>query len=186
MNIQISPSNNALTLEEIYHPNLVHICSYIQYFALSLATIVTFIGYYIIITQSTAQMGQYKYVILVRTFWFYAFDIVYAISQPIFLFPHLLIYSGGLLKEVSPEVFFFSVVTIGLILGGGAHSFLFAFTFRVAQLFDGSMIENWFKGRKLWIIFMGSYVVFITPLVGRSFLLSIQIDQDQGRYGSDR
>src|SRR3569623_639444 len=179
MTIQL-PSNNALTLEEIYHPNLVHICSYIQYFAFSLATIVTFIGCYIILTQSTVQMGQYKYIMLVQTFWFYAFDIVYVISQPIFLFPHLLIYSGGLLKEVSPEVFFFSVVTIGLILGGGAHSFLFAFTFRVAQLFDGSMIENWFKGRKLWITFMGSYVVFITPLGGRSFLLSIQIDQDQG------
>jgi hypothetical protein len=171
MSIQV-PSNNSLALEEIYHPTLVHICSYIHYFALSLATIVTFIGSYIILTQSTHQMGQYKYIMLAQTFWFYAFDIAYVITQPTVIFPHLLVYSGGLLKSAPPEVFVISSAPCILIFGGCVQSFIFSFTYRVVQLFVGSRIEQWFNGKHLWVIYMGSYLVLMTPVFGRSLLLT--------------
>src|SRR3569623_1205962 len=92
-------SEDSLALDNVYHPELVQFCSYFHYVAFACATLITLLGCYIIIKKSTSHMGNYKYMLLVQTFWFYAFNVIYFLAQPIILFPYFMAYSAGVLKN---------------------------------------------------------------------------------------
>ena len=76
-----------LTLDEIYHPQFQE---YIRIFfgILFLLTCIIYpISFYIILTQSTKEMGNYKYLLCYHLATAFTFHFLIFLFKPVFLFP---------------------------------------------------------------------------------------------------
>jgi hypothetical protein len=91
-------NHSAFTLEDLYHPELGHIISIVQYTCFIFNTLVFAFTSFVVLKKSPKEMNTYKYIMFAQIFWTYFVDVNMTIWQPIILFPYILTYSVGILK----------------------------------------------------------------------------------------
>ena len=147
-----------LELGDIYHPRFQ---SYIRCFLTSVFSITCLIypiTIYIILTQSTKEMGMYKYFLIYLLSCDFIFDFAAFVFEPIFLWPLPIAYVNSFIDLGQKYLFHFWAITIAVIIAG-IHALFISFAYRIGMTYlDGPV--KWYFGNKK-ILFITNFCIFV-------------------------
>ena len=153
-------NHSAFTLEDLYHPQLAHIISIVQYTCFIFNTLVFAFTSFVVLKKSPIEMNTYKYIMFAQILWTYFVDVNMAIWQPMLLFPYVFIYSQGILQVEAASAFIgleFQIIIIASLM----HSLVYGLAYRIVQIFFNTKIYWYLENDKnLFISFMISYLIF--------------------------
>lgn len=76
-----------LTVENLFNPRLNEAYSVTTTVTFALATVTYFFAVFVVLTQSTTAMGDYKYLLVSQLTWSYLFELLIFMWKPVVLWP---------------------------------------------------------------------------------------------------
>lgn len=145
---------SSLTWDQLYHPKLFTIFAYYHAVIFAISSILFAFAVYVILTKSTFSI--YKYIILLQLIYVYLTECIFILIQPIILVPYFIFCVTGFIGHFFSNqdlvlvyyIFLFSLFAI-------MHTIIFAFLYRVSQVFINSKFALIFRDNHVW----KSYIV---------------------------
>ena len=150
-----------LDLDDIYFPAFNAWIHNIFGVLLMLSTLILPLVIYIILSQSTKEMGSYKYLLIYNLICEYIYDVIVFFLRPGFCFPLTLAYINPYIEMGTTFMYEWLALVLAIIICS-QHSMGFLFAHRVGLTFMEGIIPWYFNNKKILIFTNLALVVAMT------------------------
>lgn len=140
-----------LTLDDIYHPRIIEICYKFTAMFTALNSCIYPIMLYVILTQSTRHMGNYKHLLWLQLSFSFVFNVITFVWHPIFFWPLILGFAASVFELPTTLCYLLLYFETSIVICMAIIQAFLIF-YRIFAMFPDTCINSIYKNNKIFLL----------------------------------